>query len=244
MTCTKIRVFISGYLDDILDAPAKTSVEAHLAECPGCAGYLRSLDALRSQMRSLGQPAFPRELVSAILGERDVPGRSSRSRSSGTLPFRVLDFGYYRPGAMASVASFLITCTMYGALLGYLKPIPPWTVPGRLEPIVLTSKQFSDLNERGAVTGGGEYTLPRVVSTARLGESLRDAPNRAIVVVTLINTDGRASVLEVLTPRDRPDVAAQVAGALQDISFRPATTAGRPVATQLILMLEKIDVRG
>ena len=246
MKCSNIRPLTSAYIDEVLDDPERSLVETHLAACPDCAEYLRSMDAARLQMRSLSMPEFPAALASRILWEQKWLNSSPPlSRISGiAIMRRFLDVHPYRPGAIASVASFFITCTMYAFLLGHLKPIPNWTVPGRFEQFALTSKQFSDLNERSTESRRGGYTLPRVVSTARLEESLRDAPDSAIVLVTLINVDGRASVVEILTPRNRPDVAAQVSGALRDISFKPATTAGRPVATQLVLMLEKIDVRG
>ena len=244
MRCRKAQVLLSHYLDDVLDLFDTASVDQHLASCSACSDYLGSLYLLSSQMQSLERPSFPQALVSEVLGEgshREALGSSFRANSAIR---RLLDYSYSRPGACATIASFFITVSMYLLLLGYLKPVPNWNMPGHPEPIAITSRQFSELNERQPTADSGRYTFPRVVSTTGLERSLRNAPDRAIVLVTLVHVDGRASILEVLTPRNRPDVAEQVAGALQDISFRPATIAGRPVATQLVLMLEKIDVRG
>ena len=194
-------------------------------------------------MRALEPPSFPLRLVSQILGERNQPVCHAEPAGAAWLLDKLLNLTYARPRSFATVASLFITVSMYFLILSNLKPVPNWTVPGHPEPITLSSGEFSVLNQLQLGRDSGLYTLPRVLKTTGLEQSLRDAPDRAIVVVTLIHPDGRASMLEILTPRNRPDVAEQVTDAVRDISFRPAMASGRPVATQLVLMLEKIEVR-
>ncbi|MBI4468881.1 MAG: zf-HC2 domain-containing protein [Acidobacteria bacterium] len=244
MRCDKAQVLISEWQDEMLESELRSALETHLRVCSECHDHARSLRDLSSRLGALPAPDYPEALSSRIVAEAVsrglLPGHS-RSRASRRWTGEVW---YRRERAIALAASFLITTTAYLLLLGYLKPVPTWTVPGRAEPIAISPRQFAELNAQPQFTHGDRYTLPRVMSTSGLEESLSGAPAQAIFLVTLVQTDGRASVVEMVSPRGRPDVAAQLTVAVQDISFRPATTSGRPVATQLVLMVEKIDVQG
>ncbi len=243
MKCASARLSLSRKLDDDLDGLEASALTQHVAGCTECSDHYQAIWLLKSQMSELRPPVLPEEAVSEILWARNRHAASEGDALILATLRRGLDYTYNRPKGFATVASFIITVSMYLLILGNMKGLPEWTAPGHSEPITISSTEFSNLNQLGLPAGGGLYSFPRIVEMPGLEESLQNAENRA-VVVTLVNADGSASVLEVLSPRNRPDLAGRLASAIHQLSFRPAMSSGRPVTTQLILMLEKVEVRG
>ena len=77
MTCRELSEFLMTYLDGALPAGERARFDAHLGECPECAGYLRSY----VETVKLAQGAYvtsddpvgddvPEELVRAIVDAR------------------------------------------------------------------------------------------------------------------------------------------------------------------------------
>ena len=76
MTCRELVEFLADYLDGGLPPDTRRVFEAHLADCPECAAYLRGYaDAIRLARASAeaddAVPAgVPERLVRAILAAR------------------------------------------------------------------------------------------------------------------------------------------------------------------------------
>ena len=76
MTCRDLVEFLADYLDGDLPAEVRRVFEAHLAECPECATYLRGYaDAIRLARASAetddAVPSeVPERLVQAIVAAR------------------------------------------------------------------------------------------------------------------------------------------------------------------------------
>lgn len=244
MNCSAARLAISQSLDFPLDADLQSALERHLRSCAACAAGMADLRTITSALRTLERPAFPASLRTAVLADLQAASSMDRSRAGEAFAARTRTLVTTHARTVANLASFVITATFYLLLLGYLKPVPVWTVPGRVEPISLHRTELSVLDPPAYAAGDSRVTFPRIVSASGLEESLRKAAPQTVVLVTLVHPDGRASVVEVLSPRDRPDLVERLSAAIQDISFRPATTLGRPVTTQLILRVERVDVRG
>jgi anti-sigma factor RsiW len=74
MDCNELVELVTAYLDDALDAETRARVEAHLADCEGCANYVQQF---RSTVRTVGRitdeqldPAFRSRLLDAFRNYR------------------------------------------------------------------------------------------------------------------------------------------------------------------------------
>jgi predicted anti-sigma-YlaC factor YlaD len=76
VTCREMVDFLADYLADKLAPEVRRVFEAHLAECPGCATYLRGYaDAIRlaracAETDAAVPAEVPERLVRAILAAR------------------------------------------------------------------------------------------------------------------------------------------------------------------------------
>ena len=74
MDCNELVELVTAYLDDALDADTRARVEAHLADCEGCANYVQQF---RQTVRTVGRitgdeldPAFRSRLLDAFRNYR------------------------------------------------------------------------------------------------------------------------------------------------------------------------------
>ena len=74
MDCNELVELVTAYLDDALDADTRARVEAHLADCEGCANYVQQF---RQTVRAVGRitedqldPAFRSRLLDAFKNYR------------------------------------------------------------------------------------------------------------------------------------------------------------------------------
>ncbi|MEO3760501.1 zf-HC2 domain-containing protein [Mycobacterium sp. B14F4] len=74
MDCNELVELVTAYLDDALDTETRARVEAHLADCEGCANYV---EQFRQTVRTVGRitddqldPAFRSRLLGAFKNYR------------------------------------------------------------------------------------------------------------------------------------------------------------------------------
>jgi anti-sigma factor RsiW len=70
MDCNELVELVTAFLDDALDPETRARVEAHLADCEGCANYVQQF---RQTVRTVGKisddeldPAFRNRLLEAF----------------------------------------------------------------------------------------------------------------------------------------------------------------------------------
>jgi anti-sigma factor RsiW len=70
MDCNELVELVTAYLDDALEPETRARVEAHLADCEGCANYVQQF---RETVRTVGKisddeldPAFRNRLLDAF----------------------------------------------------------------------------------------------------------------------------------------------------------------------------------
>jgi anti-sigma factor RsiW len=70
MDCNELVELVTAFLDDALDPETRARVEAHLADCEGCANYVQQF---RETVRTVGKisddeldPAFRNRLLDAF----------------------------------------------------------------------------------------------------------------------------------------------------------------------------------
>lgn len=241
MTCTEFKKWASPYVDHQLAPPKQRLVAQHLAQCAACQLYLTQLRAVSGSLSRLTPPAPPPELLSRTMTAFDGL-RQDRETSA---MMRAMSWAYLHSRAISAVASFLITITCYGGILEQLKSIPYLPTFTRSGSINLSASQYDRVNgQNESEFGAASYTFPRVRRSGHSESPLAQMGTKSVVVIVMIHSDGRASLVEVLAPAGSPHLVQQVQSALRNLRFRPATTGGRPVPTQLVLLVERVDVQG
>jgi anti-sigma factor RsiW len=100
MTCEEVEVLLHALLDGELDAGHARDVEAHLADCPGCAGQLAAYRDMRSAIAGADlrfkAPANLRRRIEQSLPARGVSAPNRRALLKG------FAFGSVLSGAMAA----------------------------------------------------------------------------------------------------------------------------------------------
>ncbi len=108
MNCAECEVLLHALLDGELDAGHARDVEAHVAQCSGCAEKLRAFRAMRGAMATANlKEAAPENLRSRI--EATLPSPEPRVTSALKIarPSRRMFFGGFAAGAALSAAASL-----------------------------------------------------------------------------------------------------------------------------------------
>lgn len=81
LVCQQLVELVSDYLDGALQPADRERVEAHLAGCDDCNGYVAQVRRLLELTRDLPQPELPPERLASL---RDM-FRTARDPDSGSL---------------------------------------------------------------------------------------------------------------------------------------------------------------
>jgi anti-sigma factor RsiW len=113
MNCAECEILLHALLDNELDAGHARDVEAHVAECPGCAEELKAFRAMRVAFAAtdLKEPA-PASLRTRIETALPTPPTRAESVTSLVQPSRRGFFGGFAAGAALSgalAASLILT---------------------------------------------------------------------------------------------------------------------------------------
>jgi anti-sigma factor RsiW len=100
MTCEETRILVHALIDGELDAGHTREVEAHVANCPGCAGRLRDYRVMR---QALSEPALRYQAPAALRAriEGALPARRAAAPSRRSL-LKGLAMGSVLSGALAA----------------------------------------------------------------------------------------------------------------------------------------------
>jgi len=104
MNCAECEALLHALLDGELDAGHVRDVEAHVAQCSGCAEKLRAFRAMRGAMTSANlKEAAPASLRSRI--EAAIPAPRATDVQEIARPSRRMFFGGFAAGAALSAAA-------------------------------------------------------------------------------------------------------------------------------------------
>lgn len=242
MKCQTIRRDVSAYIDGMLEGTRAQILRAHLRECSECAHYVENLRSLASTLRELPRPAVPPRLTQDILEAFDALPRG-RSRWRDRLIPHLVRLAVAHPQVVSLVASVAITSSLMLAILANFTPLPMIPVVSHKQQITLTPVEYRLLNQGMAPPSAtGVYTLPRLRQSGNLDALFAATQSDEFALITVVHPDGRASVVDVLAPPASPRLLAQANESLQGLRFQPAMNSGRPVSTQLVMLVQRLDV--
>ncbi len=238
-SCARVRRDFSPYLDGELSPERERALQRHVTACSACASHLDELRAVTQELRRLPRPAVPRDLASQIL---DALDGEHRKASTWFMLFRGMGrLAFAHPKVAATVISVLITTSLLGALLSVLRPVPEVPLAYHSASIALDAQQYGLLNGEVDLSVGS-YTFPRLRSSGHLERLFHAASSDQLVVVTFIQPNGHASLVDIVGP-SRPMDLTEVKSSFSDVRFEPAKRAGQqPVSTQLVMLLHRLDV--
>lgn len=242
MKCQTIRRDASAHIDGMLEGTRAQVLRAHLRECAECAQYVENLRSLVLTLKELPRPAVPARLTQDILEAVDALPMG-RPRWLARLIPHLVRLVVAHPQVVSLMASVVITSSLMLAILANFTPLPVIPVASHRPQITLTPVEYRLLNQgRVPSSATGVYTLPRLRQGGNLDALFAATQSDEFALITVVHPDGRASVVDVLTPPASSRILAQANESLQELRFQPAMNSGRPVSTQLVMLVQRLDV--
>jgi hypothetical protein len=256
MRCETFESIASAYVDQELTAHEAQESRAHLAICPLCRNYLQELQETSLFFKAARTPEVPRELHGYVMTaiERRASGDLNLAQQISEWLLRLNPRPFsYATGVVVSVLLFAVT-------LSGFKPIPVSDEERKLTntavllalppppPVISSGTEFSAYNPGSTASAYDEtYEMPQMNSVSMVSFShlaYQKPGDESMRVLLKVETDGHAEVVDVLDDPKDPMVVEQLWWNLMNPTFKPATINGQPVATQMIMFVEKMDVGG
>ncbi len=262
MRCQEVRKHTSEYIDHFLGDAERERYLEHLADCVACREHVEATRRAIASLKSLTAPMPPADLFdrSIIAMEREaepamtiVTRRHFRfvPRYEGSLlqvTGQVLQ-NYEFKLISYSIGLFVSFMVFTGVLLSMrpLLSIAPFDSPSTQQAIYMTSGEQRVLADARIPA---VYTLPRFTTSGELLEAAKVAeipnPDDGLVVIAEIATDGRGSILEVVSGPYDTRFVGEIASAInRPRAFIPArASSGRPVPSRIVLRFDRVDIIG
>jgi hypothetical protein len=214
-SCVEIRNHFSDYLDDLCEADARKSIRFHLSYCEVCREELEQWQELQADLRAL-----PRRQVPADLALRLRVRISQQSHQNPLRGFWIHLENLLKPLLIPATGGVLTAVICFCLFMG-ARVVPVSNVPDvPLQQLI---------------------TPPRVSALAPMDFSTGD---NALVLVTQIDSSGRAKGYRVLSGQNSPELMQHLDRMIYFSIFQPATTFGKPTDGEVVLSLRRITVRG
>ncbi|MBI3650974.1 MAG: hypothetical protein HY231_07970 [Acidobacteria bacterium] len=252
MRCETFETMASAYLDEELNAHELQASRSHLAICPLCRNYLQELQNTSACFKEIPRPEAPRELHSYVMVaiERRVKGEISLRQRAIEWMMKLNP----RPFSFATGA--VVSVILFAATLSGFRPLPvdtsklttpPLTSVPQVPSSLVEYNLYNNLPATKASSSNEEYELPQMNSSSMVSFSnlaYQKPGDEGMAALVQIGVDGRARIVDVLDDPKDPMVVEQFWFALMNPTFKPATINGEPVATQIVMLVEKMDVGG
>jgi Putative zinc-finger len=213
-SCVEIRSYFSDYVDGLCSHETVRSLRYHLRYCGACCRELECAQALQTELRTLPRRPVP-----------TAPDLRLKVRVSQELNRNVLSRlavrldNTFRELLLPASGGLAVAIFCFFLFLG------SEAVPVNRYPDVPLSF----------------VTPPQVLTLAPLDFS---TGNRAVVVVTYIDSAGQVTSYHVLSGQHSPQLMHNLDRLIYFSQFSPATTFGQPTQGRVILALKRITVRG
>ncbi len=265
MKCENLQFNLSVYLDDILTAEERASVDEHLVQCPLCRQKSAEYQALRNSLRVMARPELPNDLLVSLRSRvaLETGAVEQKPESVFTENFRQWLLMRFMPYSVGTVVSVALTFGLLWALLIDVDKFGRNNEIARLQPIgkstVLLTNQNAGLRE--ADFGVTDFDTPRLAIS---GESPSINPQGAlialtksfvrgkmkddeVVVVAEVFGDGLARIDEVVEPSRNRRAVRELENALKSDPnfappFIPAHLDQRSDTVRVVFKIQSVNV--
>jgi hypothetical protein len=265
MKCENLQFNLSVYLDDILTAEERASVDEHLAQCPLCRYKLAEYQALRNSLRVMARPELSNDSLVSLRSRVALKTGTIERKSASvfTENFREWLLMRFMPYSVGTVVSVVLTFGLLWALLIDVDKFGQDNEIARLQPIgkstVLLANQNAGLRE--ADFGVTDFDAPHLAIS---GESPSINPQGAlialtksfvrgkmrddeVVVVAEVFGDGLARIDEVVEPSRNRQAVRELENALKSDPnfappFVPAHLDRRSDTVRVVFKIQSVNV--
>jgi len=241
LTCAAVQRRLQAFYDRELQVADQIAVEAHLHDCPPCAGDLDELQRVGHALRLAAAPAPPDDWTGVRSGV--ISRMRAEAHESWTARVRrAFDDMHLVWIGLSSTAA---TCLCAGAVLSMLHFASPERQDSLAAVIaVMAAPSGSDLNPARL---DGRIQAPSVpengIVYATLERSMMDG-DLVVPLSAIVTREGRVSGLEILNKwQDGREVTTFVE-ALSRGRLEPAQFGGSPVAVNLVWLVAHTTVKG
>jgi hypothetical protein len=240
LTCAAVRRRLQAFYDRELAVGELISVEAHLHDCPPCAGDLRELQDVGDALRLVAAPAPSDDwtgLRSSVVSRMRAEAHESWPARTG----RAFDDLHL---VWIGLASAVATIVCGGAVLSMLHFASPERQDSLAAVIaVMAAPSGSDLNPARL---DGRIRVPSVPENGIVYATLESSTMEGDLVLPLsaiVTREGRVSGLELLNKRQDLREVMDFVDALSRGRLEPAQFGGSPVAVNLVWLVAHTTVR-
>ncbi len=199
MKCENLQFNLPVYLDDILTAEERASVDEHLAQCPLCRQKSAEYQALRNGLRVMARPEMPSDLLASVrnrvaLGTGAI---EQKSASVFTEDFRRWMLMRFMPYSVGTVVSVVLTFGLLWVLLLNPNKIGQNNEIARLQPLNKSTVLLANpkANSGDYESSAPDFDVPRLAIS---GESPSVNPQGALIALTKSFVRGKMKDDEVV----------------------------------------------
>jgi Putative zinc-finger len=251
MNCINYKLLISAQLDDELRPSERALLNHHLNECAACEKYATELRQQISSLTLLCSAALPAAQVEAMntatMFALQVEARQALQKSYWRTEQKI----NFRIKIFSTTFATACTCVMFLVLVGsILRPAQQALSRASNLLDIATQVVIPDSNEELADLKDALLpmpTSPRPVLDPRgtLIGFANDVQDEDLTVIAWVGSDGKASVREVISAPNDPEIIAKLSTALTlQANFKPAFKGGKFTAANTVLMFSRITIVG
>jgi Putative zinc-finger len=259
MKCKKFESRASEYLDRRLDQNETIEYRSHLSVCEDCSLQLAETEAVSLALKRSVVPETPRELYSYIMTE--VERHAGREISMEQRLYEWLL--RLNPRPLSYATGVVVSTILFAFILLAVKPIPIMGSASAatrhadaIQKVTSPEEEYNAYNDIPSDGGLDDtdhsYELPRVLDDSSFVSfnhiSYEQPGSDGIAFIVEVSPDGRGELVEVLSDPPNnppsPQVVEELWWSLSKRTFQPAMVEGRPVSTRIVVLVEKMDVRG
>lgn len=249
--CEELQFDLPRYFDGSLTTDERSSIDAHLPECPLCRQKLSEFEDVLGGLRSMPRLSAPDDLVGSIRASI----AANLSPVSTSPVFHLIDRRrswtdiWLMPYSVGSIATLVLGFVMLSLILSTPSPQTAYSSSyNRLEtPIFLPN--LNDLspgeyaNTRLAISAESPSINPRGALVALTRSLVRgEMDDDEVVVVADVFGNGLAQIAEVVEPSHDRRAVEQLQKALEsDPSFAPFVPANMDQRSENIRVIFKIQ---
>jgi hypothetical protein len=259
MECKKFEERASEYLDRRLDEDEATEYGSHLSACANCRAHLSEIQAVSLALKRSAEPEMPHELHGYIMNE--VARHAGREISMEQSLFEWLL--KLNPRPLSYATGVVVSAILFAFILSAVKPIPVLGTASAstrqsdaIQVVTSPEEEYNAYNDipldQNLDNNDLSYELPRVLDDSAFVSfnhiSYEQPGSDGIALLVEVSPDGRGELVEVLSDPPHnppsPQLVEELWWSLSKRTFQPAMVEGRPVATRIVVLVEKMDVSG
>jgi hypothetical protein len=256
MRCENIEIFLSPFLDEVLDEDQAKEVSKHLEVCSGCQREFARLARLRRALGSLGKVQTP-DYLHHLVQRRITAARENSWRTSlrDALEYqwsimRTMGSLWYLTRLMGTVATFVLFIAITAAIKPFYFDLSQlssraWassTLPQKLGVNVLKNLGMPPLETQKRPISSSDPQINDLYLLNLAQNASRAGQNDNLSVVAAVDRTGAAKIQGILEYPADSTLLSDVNRMIQSSRWRPATQNGKAVDSHLVLLFSKVSV--